>query len=301
MMDVSTQPRSSVPKEYDYIGLSMASSSATARMGADSVSEDAAVPLQETDLRLDLGLGLGLGSGLTNKVEEEQQFSQASNHGAPQLDGSSVPQLGSPVPKNWMKRGFSETTAFSMPSHQKAECDAASSKQSFLFPTWAPSKSTIPAWQLEKTVPPKSSAGSHTLTGKPQEAFCEDAPPAKDQVVGWPPVRSYRRQNLSKPLEMFVKVNMDGITVGRKVDLNTYTSYESLLLALEEMFQPSTCAQGVTQASPAQDSDLKHFLVSNGADFVLSTRTKTAIGCWLEMCLGACLSLPCAGFASLAI
>ncbi|MCO5560098.1 hypothetical protein L7F22_013705 [Adiantum nelumboides] len=250
----------------------MASSSATARMGADSVSEDAAVPLQETDLRLDLGLGLGRGSGLTNKVEEEQQVSQASNHGAPQLDGSSVPLFGSSVPKIWMKRGFSETTAFSIPFHQKAECDAASSKRSSLFPTWAPSKSTVPAWQHEKT--------AHALTGKPQEAFCEDAPPAnRDQVVGWPPVRSYRRQNLSKPPEIFVKVNMDGITVGRKVDLNAYTSYESLLLALEEMFQPSPSAQGVTQASAARDSDLKHFLVSNGADFVLTYEDKD--GDWM--------------------
>ena len=61
----------------------------------------------------------------------------------------------------------------------------------------------------------------------------------RDQIVGWPPVRSYRRQTLTKPAESFVKVNMDGITVGRKVDLNAYTSYEGLLLALEDMFQPS--------------------------------------------------------------
>lgn len=37
---------------------------------------------------------------------------------------------------------------------------------------------------------------------------------------------------------MFVKVNMDGIAVGRKVDLNAYSSYEGLLRGLEEMFQP---------------------------------------------------------------
>jgi hypothetical protein len=42
-----------------------------------------------------------------------------------------------------------------------------------------------------------------------------------------------------RPVETFVKVNMDGITVGRKVDLNAYTSYETLMQALEEMFQPS--------------------------------------------------------------
>ena len=38
---------------------------------------------------------------------------------------------------------------------------------------------------------------------------------------------------------MFVKVNMDGIAVGRKLDLNAYSSYEGLLHALEDMFQPS--------------------------------------------------------------
>ena len=62
----------------------------------------------------------------------------------------------------------------------------------------------------------------------------------RDQIVGWPPVRCYRRQTLARPVETFVKVNMDGITVGRKVDLNAYTSYEGLLGALEEMFRPSS-------------------------------------------------------------
>lgn len=61
----------------------------------------------------------------------------------------------------------------------------------------------------------------------------------RDQIVGWPPVRCYRRQALVRPVETFVKVNMDGITVGRKVDLNAYNSYETLMQALEEMFQPS--------------------------------------------------------------
>ena len=61
----------------------------------------------------------------------------------------------------------------------------------------------------------------------------------RGQVVGWPPVRYYRRHALTKPSEMFVKVNMDGIAVGRKVDLNAYSSYERLLQGLEEMFQPT--------------------------------------------------------------
>lgn len=34
----------------------------------------------------------------------------------------------------------------------------------------------------------------------------------------------------------FVKVNMDGIPIGRKVDLNAHSCYESLAQALEDMF-----------------------------------------------------------------
>lgn len=34
----------------------------------------------------------------------------------------------------------------------------------------------------------------------------------------------------------FVKVNMDGLTIGRKVDLSSHTCYETLAKILEEMF-----------------------------------------------------------------
>lgn len=85
-------------------------------------------------------------------------------------------------------------------------------------------------------------------------------------IVGWPPIRSFRR-NLGlpqasksaidsekdiekvKPLEgenasneplarqtMFVKVNMEGYAVGRKIDLKVHDSYESLSQALQKMF-----------------------------------------------------------------
>ncbi|KAH6783096.1 hypothetical protein C2S52_008055 [Perilla frutescens var. hirtella] len=75
-------------------------------------------------------------------------------------------------------------------------------------------------------------------------------------VVGWPPIRSFRKNlatgsgsssklasdsgdvvenktlSESKPKEncmktMFVKINMDGIPIGRKVDLKAYDSYEN--------------------------------------------------------------------------
>ncbi|PWZ11884.1 Auxin-responsive protein IAA19 [Zea mays] len=70
------------------------------------------------------------------------------------------------------------------------------------------------------------------------------------QVVGWPPVRSYRKNTLAASATKtnggdegrseagccYVKVSMDGAPYLRKVDLKTYSSYEDLSLGLEKMF-----------------------------------------------------------------
>lgn len=77
-------------------------------------------------------------------------------------------------------------------------------------------------------------------------------------VVGWPPIRSFRKNiaYTSKPFPepqnesskivtkieskekgLFVKINMDGIPIGRKVDLKAYDSYEKLSLAVDELFR----------------------------------------------------------------
>ncbi|KAG6597395.1 Auxin-responsive protein IAA14, partial [Cucurbita argyrosperma subsp. sororia] len=77
-------------------------------------------------------------------------------------------------------------------------------------------------------------------------------PPAKAQVVGWPPVRSYRKNAMSQKnpdggekgsgSAMFVKVCMDGAPYLRKVDLKTYKSYQELSNALAKMFSSFTMA-----------------------------------------------------------
>ncbi|KAL0302818.1 UNVERIFIED_CONTAM: Auxin-induced protein 22D [Sesamum angustifolium] len=68
----------------------------------------------------------------------------------------------------------------------------------------------------------------------------ENAPAAKAQIVGWPPVRSYRKNNLeAKKTEtesgMYVKVSMDGAPYLRKIDLSVYNGYAELLKALESI------------------------------------------------------------------
>lgn len=73
----------------------------------------------------------------------------------------------------------------------------------------------------------------------------ETAPPAsKAQVVGWPPIRS-NRKNCFQPKKIaeaesagnFIKVSMDGAPYLRKIDLKVYKGYSELLKAMEDMFK----------------------------------------------------------------
>ena len=46
---------------------------------------------------------------------------------------------------------------------------------------------------------------------------------------------------------LFVKVNMDGTLIGRKVDLNAHGCYETLAQALENMFLRTTTTVNMTR------------------------------------------------------
>ncbi|XP_008811586.1 auxin-responsive protein IAA1-like [Phoenix dactylifera] len=72
----------------------------------------------------------------------------------------------------------------------------------------------------------RSTDGLVSGAGKP--------PAAKAQVVGWPPVRSFRKNALKSCT--YVKVAVDGAPYLRKVDLEIYGGYQQLLTALEDMF-----------------------------------------------------------------
>nr|GMC76066.1 auxin-responsive protein IAA26-like [Ipomoea batatas] len=82
---------------------------------------------------------------------------------------------------------------------------------------------------------------------------------APSSVVGWPPIRSLRKnrasssflkpssesQNLveSSQKGLFVKINMDGVPIGRKVDLKACDSYKKLSSAVDELFTGLLAAQ----------------------------------------------------------
>ncbi|KAL9244600.1 hypothetical protein vseg_018363 [Gypsophila vaccaria] len=94
---------------------------------------------------------------------------------------------------------------------------------------------------------------------------------APSPVVGWPPIRSFRKNLASSssaktgsdlqnavPSEaavnekqatentnkgLFVKINMDGVPIGRKVDLNAYNNYDNLSSAVDTLFRGLLAAQ----------------------------------------------------------
>ncbi|CAI8602904.1 unnamed protein product [Vicia faba] len=69
----------------------------------------------------------------------------------------------------------------------------------------------------------------------------DNAPPSKAQVIGWPPIRSYRKNSLQQKkgeeVGMYMKVSMAGAPYLRKIDLKVYKSYSELLEVLENMFK----------------------------------------------------------------
>ncbi|KAL0905566.1 hypothetical protein M5K25_023997 [Dendrobium thyrsiflorum] len=96
-------------------------------------------------------------------------------------------------------------------------------------------------------------------------------------VVGWPPIRSFRKnisitsnkqsnefkngaQDNGLKVEtckkgLFVKINMDGIPIGRKVDLNAYDSYQKLSSVVGELFSGLLAAQRDPTASATEISE----------------------------------------------
>ncbi|CBI34346.3 unnamed protein product, partial [Vitis vinifera] len=94
-----------------------------------------------------------------------------------------------------------------------------------------------------------------SISKKPQIS----APAAKAQVVGWPPIRYFRKNSMASNLPknnegaegklgsrcLYAKVNMDGAPYLRKVDLKLYCTYMELSSALEKMFSCFTIGQCV--------------------------------------------------------
>ncbi|PIN05363.1 hypothetical protein CDL12_22100 [Handroanthus impetiginosus] len=159
----------------------------------------------------------------------------------------------------------------------------------------------------------------------------EPSSPPGRQVVGWPPIGTYRinslvnhakspateesastvdkcknidkadyhsRRNNNAAKErgllktsLFVKVNMDGIPIGRKVDLNAHSCYKTLACTLDHMFRLDA-AIGARRSIATGGAGGPTRLLDGSSDFVLTYEDKD--GDWMlvgdvpwEMFLGS--------------
>ncbi|XP_058740246.1 auxin-induced protein 22E-like [Vicia villosa] len=92
--------------------------------------------------------------------------------------------------------------------------------------------------------------------------------PSKVQVVGWPPIRSFRKNSLQqKKVEdgsgMYVKVSMVGTPYLRKINLKLYKSYSELLIALENLFKCTFGEHSGEHAPTYEDKDGDWMLVGD--------------------------------------
>ncbi|KAL7151512.1 hypothetical protein ABFS83_04G035800 [Erythranthe nasuta] len=133
-------------------------------------------------------------------------------------------------------------------------------------------------------------------------------PPAKAQVVGWPPVRSFRKNVMAVQKRTdsdesekgtaaaFVKVSMDGAPYLRKVDLKMYKTYKELSDALGKMFSSFTIGKCDSQGMMDFMSESKLMDLLNSSDYVPTYEDKD--GDWMlvgdvpwEMFVGSCKRL----------
>uniref|UniRef100_A0A1J3HRV6 Auxin-responsive protein n=2 Tax=Noccaea caerulescens TaxID=107243 RepID=A0A1J3HRV6_NOCCA len=138
-----------------------------------------------------------------------------------------------------------------------------------------------------------------TVAGTPKEKILlKDSakPPTKAQVVGWPPVRNYRKNVMAQPkssegeeassgggggggLVGFVKVSMDGAPYLRKVDLKMYKSYKDLSDALTKMFSSFTMGSYGAQGMMNFMNESKVMDLLNSSEYVPSYEDKD--GDWM--------------------
>ncbi|KAB2037297.1 hypothetical protein ES319_D03G064900v1 [Gossypium barbadense] len=289
----------STPLEHDYIGLSETSSverSSDKIPSSSSSSSSSTHPNEDKTTRTSLNLkGTELRLGLPGSQSPERKVSLfckdlESNE---RSNGFAVSPL-----KNLMsgaKRGFSDAIdgpngKWVFPMNGKSDVELA--KGAILASPRAvlEGKNKLPSGREVggPPQPPKPVQDKNILVPSANEH--SNAPASKAQVVGWPPIRSFRKNtmasNSAKNSEdaagcLYVKVSMDGAPYLRKVDLKTYKTYKEISSALEKMFTCFTLGHCSSNGLAVRDglSESRLMDLLHGSEYVLTYEDKD--GDWM--------------------
>ncbi|RDX65387.1 Auxin-responsive protein IAA27 [Mucuna pruriens] len=273
--------------EHDYIGLAEVPSmdkscdKISSSVSSNLSSEDentSSLNFKETELRLGLP---GSDSAENNKSISLFGKDLQNKHSA--YSASSTPS------KNNLKRGFSHAISSSSSSSAKWIFSVSDNATETDFGN--ASNSSARCIKEVAMLP-----HSHNLAQVAAKNDHATAPPAaKAQVVGWPPIRSFRKNTMAYNLAkinneaeeksgvgcLYVKVSMDGAPYLRKVDLKTYSNYIQLSSALEKMFRCFTIGQCNSRAFPGKDglSESAFRDLVDGSEYVLTYEDKD--GDWM--------------------
>ncbi|KAH6764938.1 indoleacetic acid-induced protein 8 [Perilla frutescens var. frutescens] len=302
-------------KERNYMGLSDCSSVDSSAISSTSEYSRSGLNLKATELRLgppgSLSLSLERDSenGLVNSATIDEKLLFPLHPSKALVTGN--------------KRGFSDA----MNGTSEGKLLSASEVNTMLSPrpssnpnVKAVSSKEVSAAQPTMVMETIYQGAALEVPGAPTESCpghvaaknnYTSAPATKAQVVGWPPVRQFRKITLASTSKTneevdgkatngasFVKVSMDGAPYLRKVDLRTYSAYQGLSSALEKMFSCFTIGQYGSHGAPGREmmseSKLKDLL--NGSEYVLTYEDKD--GDWMlvgdvpwEMFIGTCKRL----------
>ncbi|XP_068304297.1 auxin-responsive protein IAA9-like [Pyrus communis] len=287
-------------KERNYMGLSDCSSVGSSKVSTASDGSKSSLNLKATELRLGLPGSQSPERDsdlrvITTQLDEKPLFLLH-----PLKDGHYSSSQKIVVSGN--KRGFSDAMdEFSEGKYANSEVNL------LLSPRPSPNLGLKSGSTLENlgTHPPKTKevAPAKVLQERPHAVndtrpnhtgnSTSSAPASKAQVVGWPPIRSFRKNSLattsknteevdgkSNPGALFVKVSLDGAPYLRKVDLKNYSAYQELSSALEKMFSCFTIGQYGSHGTPGREiseSKLKDLL--HGSEYVLTYEDKD--GDWM--------------------
>ncbi|XP_057457902.1 auxin-responsive protein IAA27-like isoform X2 [Lotus japonicus] len=289
----------SPPLEHDYIGLGEKPSMVGT---SDNKISSSSLNFKETELRLGLPgcesperkpAGASSGVSLFGKDLQEKK------HGP----------LKSPVAAVGAKRGFSDAIDGSCGKWGFSVADGSEVELGKGAALFSPRGGNVgkPLVALEtqtNTTPAINEVAMAHQSAKPAQEKNKQvdgtnehasAPAAKAQVVGWPPIRSFRKNTMASNLTknndeaegkpgfgcLYVKVSMDGAPYLRKVDLKTYKNYMEFSSALEKMFSCFTIGQCNSPGLPGKDglseSSLRDLL--HGSEYVLTYEDKD--GDWM--------------------
>ncbi|KAK6912728.1 AUX/IAA domain [Dillenia turbinata] len=141
--------------------------------------------------------------------------------------------------------------------------------------------STHEASTLEK-LPPSTSRLQLKETQTParsKDVFALHAYIDRARMVGWPPIRSFRKNTLASSSAImeddqgksglkcpYVKVSMDGAPYLRKVNLRSYHNFDELFATLKKMFDPLTSGQCCSNGVSGHLVNLLHVLTYEDKD-----------------------------------